>query len=246
MSGADFARRFEGLLGAARISAVVHAMTVNPVVLLAGDPGVGKSSIARGLSQRLGGCAGGTGACVRALATSRGLSLEAFNVVLAANPDEDVAIDALAAETVARGDVVVFESRLAGHLGRWLRGRGRVGILTLYLRCEPVEQALRLVQREGGTALRDAIAPLLQGITDGSLVACARTLRSHAVLAAAEIIERHASRTETDRGRMRDLYGVELDDADAYDAILDTTNASIDACAAQIAGLRRDLRCGSP
>lgn len=139
MSGSRFASRVEDLLGVDRTAAILRAMTSVPMVLLAGDPGVGKSAIARGLAQSLGGSAGGTGACVRALAASRGLSLEAFNASLAAHPEEEVAIDALAAETVARGEIVVFESRLAGHLGRWLRGHGRECIFTLYLRCEPVE-----------------------------------------------------------------------------------------------------------
>ena len=211
-------------------------MSDEPVILLAGDPGVGKSTIARALAHRLGGSSGGTGSCVRAMAASKGLSLEAFNALLAERPDEDVAIDALAAQRVARGEFAVFESRLAGHLGRWLRNCGRVGAVAIYLRCAPVEQALRLLRREGSLAMREVAAAYLADARFDSLEACASALREGAMGDAAAILERQAARTAADRARMRALYGVELDEKGLYDEVIDTTRASIDGC---VVGLER-------
>ncbi|MBP6830194.1 MAG: AAA family ATPase [Deltaproteobacteria bacterium] len=240
MSATHFGARLETILGTTRVETILRAITDRPVVLLAGDPGVGKSTIARELARRVGGSADGTGSCVRAEATARGLSLEAFNALLRADPHEDSAIDARAATLIARGDSIVFESRLAGHLGRWLTAHGRSGISSIYLRCEAVVQALRLVEREDGRATREAIEPLLRTPPmAASLIEHALVLRGHPGPAskAATIIEREAARTIADRARLRSLYGVEFDDPSAYDHVFDTTLSSVAACVDSILAL---------
>ena len=240
MSATHFGARLEAKLGTTRVESILRAITDRPVVLLAGDPGVGKSTIARELARRVGGSAGGTGSCVRAEAAARGLSLEAFNSVLQADPREDSAIDARAATSIARGDSIVFESRLAGHLGRWLTAHGRSGISSIYLSCEAVVQALRLLEREDGRASRDLIEPLLRAPPmAASLVECAVVLRGHPGPAskAVTIIEREAARTISDRARLRSLYGVEFDDPSACDHVVDTTLSSVAACVDSVLAL---------
>jgi len=188
-------------------------------------------------------------ACVRAEASRRGLTLDAYNEVLREHPAEDAALDAynevlrehpaedaaldaLLAMKIARGDVVVFESRLAGHLGRWLRGHRRDGLVSLYLRCAPAEQALRLIGREGSPALRDAVAPGIGASDAGSLDACARHLRAMggAALEAEAIVARQAARMDSDRERLLKLYGVFIDDLACFDEVFDTSVRSIAAC----------------
>lgn len=231
MSAAVFAARFQGLLGAARVAQVLSAMSDRPGILLAGDPGVGKSTVAKALAARLGGDCGGTGASVRAAAAERRLSLADFNALLAARPEEDFAIDARAASVVARGDHAVFESRMTGHIGRWLGARGRSRLVTVYLRCEAPEQAVRLAAREDPSADRGAIEWALRAIPTSALDACARTLRGAgaAVAGAAAVVEREAARLTSERARMWERYGVELDDPSVYDLVVDTTALSVDA-----------------
>ena len=240
MSPTHFGTRLEALLGATRIETILCAITDRPIALLAGDPGVGKSTIAREFARRVGGAADGTGSCVRAEAVARGLSLEAFNALLQANPREDIAIDVRAAMLVARGESTVFESRLAGHLGRWLTAHGRSGISSIYLRCEPAVQALRLVEREAGRAAREVIEPVLGASPRAaSLIDCASVLRGRTGLRseAVTIIEREAARTTADRARLRSLYGVEFDDPSAYDHVVDTTLVSVAACVDSVLAL---------
>lgn len=230
MSQASFGARFEALLGTRRVAEIIDALGTRPVLLLAGDPGVGKSSVARALAARIGGAAGGTGACVRAEATRRGFTLEAFNSFLVEHPEEDISIDAAAAITVACGDVAVFESRLAGHLGWWLRGHGRAGLRTVYLQCAPHEQARRLLAREGASARHDATVSRMEAAA--TLADCARVLRDAGaeMEAAAEIVEAQASRMTEERRRLYERYGAILDDPTVYDEMIDTTQATIEEC----------------
>lgn len=71
------------------------------------------------------------------------------------------------------------------------------------------------MRREGTAALREAAIRCLREGTLDSLDACARALRSGAMDEAAELLERQATRTSTDRARMRNLYDVELDEVGA-------------------------------
>lgn len=236
MSARLFAGRFEELLGAARVAEIEAAMTDEATILLAGDPATGKTSVARRLAEYLESTADGTGALVRRMAAEAGVSLADFNARLESRPETDHALDAAAALAIARGEAVVFESRLAGHLGSWLRRRGRRGLVTVYLTCAPARQARRLVAREGGAALAAVVdtALIADPAATSSLEGCAAILRglgAPEASRAAALLDVEASRASEDRGRMRRRYGVSLDDPEVYDVVLDTTESTIDEVA---------------
>ncbi|MFO0647982.1 MAG: AAA family ATPase [Polyangiales bacterium] len=235
MTHASLAEAFDCRLGTAGVTAITATFVDAPTILLAGDPGTGKSAIAANLAAQIGRPAAGTGSLVRATAAASGMTLAEYNRHLATNPDADVALDVAAATLVARGDVAVFESRLSGHLGGWLRSLGRRGLISILLRCEPREQALRLLAREASPSLFDEVEPLLtDALSVRSLDECIAPLRVfHCIAArkAVEVIEAQAARTRTDRERLRALYGIACDDPSAFDATLDTTHLTVQQCA---------------
>ena len=238
MSAALFAHRFEEVVGEARIATIDAAMTDEATILLAGDPATGKTSVALRLAEYLESTADGTGALVRRLAAKSGVSLADFNAQLESHPESDHALDAEAALAIARGDVVVFESRLAGHLGSWLRRRGRRNLVTVYLTCAPVQQARRLVAREGGDTLREVVdAALNKDASARSLEGCAAILRRLGIpeaSTAADLLDAEGVRASADRERMRRRYGVSLGDPEVYDVVLDTTELTVDAVARRL------------
>src|SRR5262245_40754400 len=109
------------------------SFSTSPVVLIAGQQCTGKGTVAplvaKAISQRA--KVSGTGKLMREAAQRAHKSIEEF--VSTVSPDVDVELDWRAAELIARGDVDVFESRLAGHLGAFLRKLGRTNLVSVYL-----------------------------------------------------------------------------------------------------------------
>lgn len=173
------------------------------------------------------------------------MTLAEYNLHLAQDPAADVTLDARAAAMIARGDAVVFESRLAGHLGTWLRGRGRAGLKTVLLRCAPVELARRLVTREAspqlGTEVVRVLAAAGEMLTLPDYIIALASSQSALARAAIPMLEAQIHRTVADRRRLHERYGVEVNDPEAYDAVLDTSALDVTACTTQVlalAGLR--------
>jgi cytidylate kinase len=240
-----FGARFESLVGRMGVESIISVMRSAPTILLAGEAGTGKSSVAAALATALGGTVCGTGAIVRTMASDTGVTLAEYNRHLAQDPAADVALDARAAAMIARGDAAVFESRLAGHLGTWLHSRGRAGLTTVLLRCAPVELARRLVTREASPQLGTEVVRVLAAAGEVStLTDCIIALassQSALARAAIPVLEAQIHRTVADRRRLHERYGVEVNDPAAYDAVLDTSTLDVTACTTQVlalAGLR--------
>jgi cytidylate kinase len=171
--------------------------------------------------------------------------------------DVDVRLDFRAAKAIASSsltkadgttlDLSVFESRLAGHLGRFLESLGRSNIVSVYLYAAPRVQAERYLEREVfGPAHKAATTP-----TQAAAIAAARTearavlgrLGDDVGLAAclqklvdarvgggavpgldtlATKIAGIAGRDENDKSRLLSLYGVNYQDRSAFDVVVDT------------------------
>ena len=221
-----FAQAFLNVAGPNAVKDLIASFTKDPVVLIAGDQLTGKSTAARAVASALDGKASGTGKLVRKEAESRGLSIEEMSKDLADEPDFDAKIDLRAAGVIAQGDAAAFESRLAGHLGEFLKELGRENVLSVYLACGPKERALRYVARECGDDARTRIEPQLKVDPDASLKDCLLALGGIDDPAAQEVAGKFdgiASRDQNDKGRLMALYGVDYQDRSVFDVVIDTT-----------------------
>ncbi len=110
------------------------------IIAIAGPIGVGKSTVARGLADRLGYRYLSAGEAFREMARQRGLSVLELNRLAEADPSVDREIDQMQAGLARAGNCVV-ESRLAG----WMVEAD----LRVWLRAPLAVRAARTARREG-------------------------------------------------------------------------------------------------
>jgi len=110
------------------------------IIAIAGPIGVGKSTVARALAERLGYRYISGGEVFREIARERGISVVEVNRLAESDPELDRALDRRQAELAKLGDCVV-ESRLAG----WMVDAD----LRIWLRAPVEVRAARVARREG-------------------------------------------------------------------------------------------------
>lgn len=127
-------------------------MTPSPVpprrpvtVTIGGLAGVGTSTLARGLRDRLGLPYTYAGQIFRDEASRRGLTLAEFGALCEQDPVVDRSIDDVQV-ALLRGGGVVLEGRLAG----WLAHHHGLAARTVWVVCDDDERLRRLVDRDGG------------------------------------------------------------------------------------------------
>ncbi len=219
-------RQMQRVRGARAIDDLAARFSSSPVVLIAGQQCTGKGTVAPLVGKALAGEDArikGTGKLMREAAQQAGKDVETF--VKSVPPDFDVELDYRAAKLVAEGGVDVFESRLAGHLGRMLQAKGRSNLVSVYLTASPREQALRYLQREVGPEARSRVEQRV-------IIPKTATLEEALTLAAAAdpevkakigpIIDEVGARDEVDRKRLLSLYGVDYQDPSAFDVVVST------------------------
>jgi cytidylate kinase len=225
--------RFEAALcavgGRFAIREVDDSFTETPVILVAGDQASGKSTTAKELARHLGGAVGSTGNVVRRMAAERGLTFEAFQAELTNDPQADARNDLSAVQAIAAGKVVVFESRLAGHIGSWLRSRGRRGLLSVYIDCSPRERALRVLERATCPTTRARVATLTPP-QEGDLELLLKSwadIDDAAVREVSTALRAAASRDRTDCDRIRKAYGLDYSERSDFDLTVDSSQATV-------------------
>jgi cytidylate kinase len=233
----------ERVLGREAVEAMRAAGGSTPCLLIGGLQLSGKTTVAKRLAELLGGLAGSTGQVVRAQATAREITVEEMSAALEASPEEDVRMDYEGAKLVARGEVVVFECRMAGHLGQLLRGLGRPALFSVFLSCGPRERALRHVARHLGADVRERIEPYLPEVGGpdfqwwleavGELVAPAE----QAVLVST--IGPAVERDLRERARLQQVYGLDLADTGAYDAVIITDGKTVEEVVEEVLRVAR-------
>jgi cytidylate kinase len=115
------------------------------LITISGEPGSGKTTVARMLAGRLGLPHVYAGDLYRQEARSRGLSLEEFNRLCERDHSIDRALDDAMAERARQGNVVL-EGRLAGYLAV----RERLPALKVWLTASDQVRARRVAERESG------------------------------------------------------------------------------------------------
>ena len=219
-------RQIQRVHGARAIDDLVAGFAKTPVVLIAGQQCTGKGTVAPLVGKALAGDAArikGTGKLMREAAAQAGKDVESF--VKSVPPDFDVELDFRAAKLVAEGGVDVFESRLAGHLGRMLQSKGRDNLVSVYLTASPREQAMRYVAREVGPEARERVERSVV-ISKSASLEEALTLAASADPAVkakvGPLIDEVGARDEVDRKRLLSLYGLDYQDPSAFDVVIST------------------------
>lgn len=114
------------------------------IITIAGSPGSGKSSTARGVAEALGFRHYSSGDLFRLLAAERGESIEAMNISAEAQRDIDLKVDNLLQEMYRTEEKLVIDSRMAWH---WMPASFKV-----FLTLDPNTAAERIfghLQQEG-------------------------------------------------------------------------------------------------
>ena len=106
-------------------------------ISLAGDLGGGKSTVANILIERLGAEYYSTGAIVRSIAESRGMTVGELNKYMETHPEIDHEIDAGIAALSEDERFLIIDSRMAWHFTQ--------GTFKVYLSCDIETSALRIM-----------------------------------------------------------------------------------------------------
>lgn len=114
-------------------------------ITISGPPGVGTTTIAKMLAERLGMKYANAGIIFRSLAKEYGMSLLEFQDYAREHPEIDEEIDKRSIELMKEGGYVI-EGRLAGHMAV---KAGLKGVLKVYLKASIDIRALRVAKREG-------------------------------------------------------------------------------------------------
>ena len=107
-------------------------------ISLAGDLGGGKSTVANILIDKLGAEYYSTGAIVRSIAESRGMTVGELNKYMETHPEIDHQIDAGIAALSEDERFLIIDSRMAWHFTK--------GTFKVYLSCDIETSALRIMQ----------------------------------------------------------------------------------------------------
>jgi len=171
----------------------------NIIITISGDPGSGKTTIAKNLAQKIKAKRIYVGQIRRKLAKSKGMSLTELNKYAQDHPETDVTIDKNAAKEarqLAKQSPVIVEGRTQFHF--------IPESLKIYIKVSLAEGAKRIwhdLQSKEAKAKRN----------EGELNSLA------------DVVKSIKARKNSDKKRYKKYYNIDHTDKSHYDYILDTT-----------------------
>jgi cytidylate kinase len=165
------------------------------IIVLGGLPGSGKSTVKEVLAESLGYSTFSTGDFARKLAIDRGLTLEAFNELVATTKDLDLLIDAELERIEAEEDNMVIDSHLAFHFVP--------SAFSVFLDL-PLEESASRIFNDKDSAMRQASGDTMETYD--------------------EALERTTRRVENHKKRYMEHYGIDPYDQSKFDFVVDTLN----------------------
>lgn len=183
------------------------------IISISGNPGSGKSTVAKIILQKLGYERVYAGGIMREEARKRNLTLEQFMASLAKNQELEKEIDHkvkdCAYELERSGKNVLVEGRVQYHL--------IPESIKIYIKVAPKEGARRILKD-----LQD------KAMSKERNQQSANTLE--------EVMNLNETREETDAQRYKKLYGIDHRIESQYDLVIDTTKITADQAAEKVMG----------
>ncbi len=181
------------------------------IISITGNPGSGKSTIAKILVEKLKAQRINVGSMFREMARERGLTLEEFNLYAKSHPEVDIEADrraAAQARTLEKnGEIVLAEGRMQFHF--------LPESLKIFVYVDPAEGSKRIWKD-------------LQSIKEN------KERNQKEYTSYEETLAGTVIRDAEDAKRYEIIYGVDIKDLKKYDFIVDTTSISAPEAATKI------------
>lgn len=168
------------------------------IITIAGEPGSGKTTIARMLAEKLGWPSYDVGNMRRQAAKARGLTLEEYNRLGEKDPSTDKEVDAWQKELGQKEDNFIIQGRMSWHF--------IPDSLKIYLKVNPREGAKRIFEQLQNNERQNEFKEF-------------KTV--------GDVADLNAKRVVSDKKRYSKYYGVDAYDESNFDLIVDTTGKSI-------------------
>jgi cytidylate kinase len=168
-------------------------------IIIGGPPGVGTTTVAKAISEKLNLRYISTGELFRQIAEQKGLEVEKLSET--ASKEVDFEVDSITLDELEKGDVVI-ESELASWAKTFAKALGKTfdkKLINIWLTASLEARAQRILTDEK-----------------------ARTAETYSSLE--QVKEKIIKRFEEDKRRYKEYYGIDLDDMSIYDLVIDTEN----------------------
>jgi cytidylate kinase len=169
------------------------------IITISGDPGSGKSTVAKEVAKRLRLSHYSGGDMRGRLAQERGITIDELNRIGENDPSTDKDVDAKITELGKKEDAFVIDSRLAWHF--------IPASVKIYLSCDIKAAAERIFKDKASSKKHRADEPEYRDAAD---------------------VERHLkARVASDKKRYGQYYDIDHTDKKHYDLVLDTTKMTL-------------------
>jgi len=169
------------------------------IITIAGEPGAGKTTLSKRLSEHFGWPEHYVGAMRRDAAKKRGMTLEEYNKLGEKDPITDKEVDEWQKELGKKEDDFIIQGRTSWYF--------IPQSIKIYMKVDPQEGAKRIFKQ-------------LECKEREGEVICFESVE--------DVLKLNQQRVDSDNVRYRKYYGIEAYDEKNFDFVIDTTNKSVD------------------